>query len=151
MAVLAVTIRTAVPADLDAIRAVFRRASLSNDGDRAALLAHPDVLVWPDAIAEERTRVAVEPGGAIAGFASTVEVDGRLELEDLFVDPDRMRRQVARRLVEDAVDQARGRGADCLEVEANPHAMAFYTAAGFVPYGVTQTRFGPAERLRRPI
>ncbi len=150
-AVLAVSIRTAVPADLDEIRAVFRRASLSNEGDRAALLAHPDVLVWPDTIAEGRTRVAVGPGGAIAGFASTVEVDGRLELEDLFVDPDRMRQQIARRLVEDAVDQARGRGVDCLEVEANPHAMAFYTAVGFVPYGTARTRFGPAERLRLPL
>ena len=146
MAVL--TIRTAVAGDLDAIRAVFRRASLSNEGDRAALLAHPDVLVWPDAIAEGRTRVAVSDGGAIAGFASTVEVDGRLELEDLFVDPDRRRQGIARRLVEDAVAAARTRGFRDLDVEANPHAMSFYTAVGFVPYGSARTRFGPAERLR---
>jgi GNAT superfamily N-acetyltransferase len=146
--VLEVRIRTAVAADLDPIREVFRRASLSNAGDREALLAHPDVLVWPDTIAEGRTRVAVDPAGAVAGFASTLVVDGRLELEDLFVDPDRMRRQVARRLVEDVLSAARAAGFGYVEVEANPHAMAFYTAVGFVPYATTRTRFGPAQRLR---
>ena len=148
---LAVSIRTAVAGDLDAVRAVFRRASLSNQGDREALLAHPDVLVWPDTIAEGRTRVAVEPGGAIAGFTSTLVVDGRLELEDLFVDPDRMRQQVARRLVEDVLSTARTHGFPYLEVEANPHAMPFYTAAGFLPFITTRTRFGPAQRLRLPV
>jgi GNAT superfamily N-acetyltransferase len=146
--VLAVTIRTAVAGDLDSIRGVFRRASLSNAGDRDALLAHPDVLVWPDATAAGRTRVAVEAGGAIAGFASTAVVDGRLELEDLFVEPDRMRQQVARRLVADVLDAARAQGFAAVEVEANPHAMDFYRAVGFVPYARARTRFGPAERLR---
>jgi GNAT superfamily N-acetyltransferase len=149
--VLAVTIRTAVAGDLDGIRGVFRRASLSNAGDRAVLLAHPDVLVWPDAIAAGRTRVAVEDGGAIAGFASTVVVDGRLDLEDLFVEPDRMRQQVARRLVADVVAAARAEGFGAVEVEANPHAMDFYRAVGFVPYGRARTRFGPAERLRLAV
>ena len=144
------TVRTAGAADLDALRAVFRRASLSNAGDREVLLAHPDVLVWPDTIAEGRTRVAIEDDGAVAGFASTVVVDGVLELEDLFVDPDRMRRGVARRLVDDVLATARSQGFSQLEVEANPHAMAFYTAVGFVPYATAQTRFGPAERLRLP-
>ena len=148
MGVLAVTIRTAVAGDLDAIRGVFRRASLSNAGDREALLAHPDVLVWPGAIASGRTRVAVEDGGAIAGFASTVLLDGRLELEDLFVDPDRMRQGVARRLVADVVDAAGAAGFATVQVEANPHATDFYRAVGFVPYGSARTRFGPAERLR---
>ena len=43
------SIRLADPSDVDAIADVFRRSSLSNEGDRAALLANPDVLVFDDA------------------------------------------------------------------------------------------------------
>jgi predicted N-acetyltransferase YhbS len=150
--VTAVTIRGAVPADFDAVREVFRRASLSNVGDRAALLAHPEVLLWPgDSIDEGRTRVAIDGDGTIVGLATTLQVDGGLELEDLFVEPRRMRQGVARRLVEDAVGFARTLGVGSVHVTANPHAMAFYTAVGFVPDGTAQTRFGPAPRMRLDV
>jgi GNAT superfamily N-acetyltransferase len=59
-----------------------------------------------------------------------------------------MRRGVGRRLVEDLVARARERGIGAITVTANPHAMDFYTAVGFVPDGVEQTRFGPATRMR---
>jgi predicted N-acetyltransferase YhbS len=150
--VVAVTIRLAVPADLAAVREVFRRASLSNAGDRAALLAHPEVLLWPgDAIAEGRTRVAVQDDGTIAGFATTQPIDGALELEDLFVEPRRMRQGVARSLVQDVLSLARRLGVSSVQVTANPQAMAFYTAVGFVPDGTAQTRFGPAPRMRLDV
>jgi GNAT superfamily N-acetyltransferase len=150
--VRAVVVRTAVAADLDAIRAVFRAASLSNAGDRAALLAHPELLVWPgSAIAEGWTRVAVDDDDAIVGFATVVPVGGEWELEDLFVEPGRRRQGVARRLVEDMLTLAARAGIRTVEVTANPHAMAFYTAVGFVPDGTEQTRFGPAPRLRHDV
>jgi GNAT superfamily N-acetyltransferase len=146
------TIRWAVPADLDAVREVFRRASLSNAGDRDTLLAHPEVLLWSgDSIAERRTRVAVEHDGAIAGFATVLLIDGALELEDLFVEPRRMRRGIARRLVEDMLDVARTLGVERMVVTANPHAMAFYVAVGFIPDGTAETTFGPAPRMRLDI
>jgi GNAT superfamily N-acetyltransferase len=150
--VTAVAVRTAVAADLDAIRAVFRESSLSNAEDRADLLAHPEVLVWPGTtIAAGWTRVAVDDDGAIDGFATAVPVDGEWELEDLFVRPGRMRQGVARRLVEDVVARAARCGVRVLRVSANPHAMAFYTAVGFGPDGTAQTRFGPVPRLRLDI
>ncbi len=141
-------VRAGEPGDLDALRGVFRRASLSNSGDREVLLANPDVLVWSgEAIAGGRVRVAVEDG-TVVGFATTVPVDGGLDLEDLFVEPDRMRRGVGRRLAQDVLDAARAEGVETVWVTANPHAMAFYAAAGFRPDGTEQTRFGPAPRLR---
>jgi GNAT superfamily N-acetyltransferase len=147
-----VAVRTAVAADLDAIRVVFRAASLSNAGDRAVLLAHPDVLVWPGtAIVEGWTRVAVEDDGAIVGFATAGPVEGAWELEDLFVLPERMRQGLARRLVEDVSASAARSGVRTVRVTANPHAMAFYAAVGFVPDGTAQTRFGPAPRLRLDV
>jgi predicted N-acetyltransferase YhbS len=144
-------VRTAEPGDLDVLQGVFRRASLVNAGDREALLAHPDVLEWSgEAIAEGRVRVATEDG-TVVGFATTVPVEGGLELDDLFVEPDRMRRGVGRRLVEDVVDRARADGVETVWVTANPHAMAFYAAVGFRVDGTAQTRFGPAPRLRLDV
>jgi GNAT superfamily N-acetyltransferase len=152
VAVTSVTIRGAVLADLDALREVFRQASLSNAGDRAALLADPEVLLWPgDSLADGRTRVAVDDDGAIVGFASTLQIDGALELDDLFVQPLRMRQGIARRLIEDVLNLARVLGVGSVQVTANPHAMAFYNSVGFVPDGTAQTRFGPAPRMRLDV
>jgi GNAT superfamily N-acetyltransferase len=87
--------------------------------------------------------VAVDEDGMIVGFVSTLLIDGGLELEDLFVEPQRMRQGIARRLVDDVLGLARTVGVDSVWVTANPHAMAFYAAVGFVPDGTVQTRFGP--------
>ena len=112
-------------------------------------MAHPE-LVGPteEAVAEGRTRVAVAADGTILGFATgrLIESDV-LELEDLFVDPDWMRRGVGRRLVADVVAQARREAVARIEVTANPHADAFYRSVGFVYLGRTDTEFGPATRM----
>ena len=140
-------IRRAEPADLDAIRAIFRAASLANEGDRAALLAHPEVLEFAgDAVAEGRVRVAVL--GAVVGFATYSPRAGAWELEDLFVDPAHMRRGVATALVRHLQNEA---DVAWIEVTANPHAMAFYRSVGFVDGGVAATRFGPAQRMRLSV
>ncbi len=74
-----------------------------------------------------------------------------MELEDLFVEPRRMRQGVARRLVEDVLSLARILGVGAVWVTANAHAMAFYTSVGFVPDGAAHTRFGPAPRMRLDV
>jgi hypothetical protein len=43
---MSLSIRTAARADLDQLRDIYRRSSLHNDGDRVALLAHPEALVF---------------------------------------------------------------------------------------------------------
>jgi GNAT superfamily N-acetyltransferase len=141
-------IRDAVLGDMDVLRDVFRRSSLSNDGDRAALLSHPDVLELSDlAVREGRTRAAVHDS-AIAGFATWLSAgDALVEIEDLFVDPDWMRQGAARALVQDLVAFARTRGARRIEVTASQDADAFYTNAGFVTDHQVQTMFGPAPRM----
>jgi GNAT superfamily N-acetyltransferase len=140
-------IRLGVPADLPAACAVYRSASLSNAGDRINLLAHPEYLVLgPEGLAEGRTYVAEEEG-ALAGFATWLHAEGIVELEDLFVDPAWMRRGIATALVSRITQVLRARGVDRLEVTANPHAMGFYRAAGFVDCGVADTAFGAAPRM----
>ncbi|MDR3648980.1 MAG: GNAT family N-acetyltransferase [Acidimicrobiales bacterium] len=145
-------IRTAVPSDVEALRGLFRRASLSNEGDRLHLLSHPESLVFSDdAVRQGRTRVAVESEGDIVGFASWVVNDNAIELEDLFVEPQWMRRGVGRALVLDAVAIARTRSFDTLEVTANPHAQEFYEDVGFVVDYAVETDFYPGQRMHRDV
>jgi len=141
-------IRLGTLADLPAAASVYRRASLSNAGDRDTLLAHPEYLVLgPEGLADGRTYVADEDG-TVAGFATWARAGGVIELEDLFVDPDWRRRGVATALLARIVDAVRAQGADCLEVTANPHAEEFYRAAGFADCGTAETEHGTAPRKR---
>lgn len=146
-----IRIRLATPAEIGVLRDVFRRASLANDGDRASLLTHPDALAFSGvAVHEERTRVAVADG-RVVGFA-TLRINGSIsELEDLFTDPDWMKRGIGRELVLDAVAIAREQGAHRLEVTANPHARHFYERVGFAHDGAVETRFGPGSRMHLDI
>lgn len=145
-------VRAATAADVDVLRDVYRRSSLSNDGDRAALLGAPDALVWSgEGIDDGRTTVALDRSGRLLGFATVLPVDGGLELEDLVVDPGDMRRGVATLLVDTLVRRAARDGIAWIEVTANPHAAAFYASAGFAAVGSVETRFGPAPRLRRLV
>lgn len=144
-------IRLGVPDDLSAASGVYRRASLSNAGDRDNLLAHPGYLVLgPEGLAEGRTYVA-EQEGSLVGFATWIEADGVFELEDLFVDPGWRRRGIAAALVNHIAQVLRARGVTHLEVTANPHAMGFYRAAGFTDCGVAATVFGTAPRMMLAI
>jgi GNAT superfamily N-acetyltransferase len=141
------TIRTATDADLDALRQVYRTASLSNAGDAPTLLARPEYLVFAgDGVASGHTRVAVADG-QVVGFVTIVEADDGPELEDLFVSPDWHRRGVARRLVEDVVATLREAGHPRLWVTGNPHALQFYLAVGFAETGPVATEFGSGLRM----
>jgi GNAT superfamily N-acetyltransferase len=127
-------IRFAVPADIGTLRRVFRQASLSNDGDRAKLLANPDALELSEScVREGRARVAVTSDGRIVGFATSLDGGDGLELEDLFVDPEWMTQGVGRALVNDVIETARRRG--------------FYEKVGFVVDRAVETRLGPGSRM----
>ena len=131
-------IRDSTPADLSALVGIFRRAALTNEGDREWISAHPEEFGIDEAnVMEGRTRVAVVEG-RIVGFATLV---GN-EFEDLFTDPDWMRRGIATALVRDAASTV-----DRIDVTANMHARVFYEAAGFVHDGLTQTPGGPGHRM----
>jgi GNAT superfamily N-acetyltransferase len=140
-------IRDGVAGDMAVLRQVFRRSSLSNDGERAKLLAHPEVLELSDlAVTQGRIRAAVSDG-VIAGFASWLPGEHAVELEDLFVDPDWMRQGAGRALVLDVAGIASALGTRRVEVTANQDARAFYITVGFVVAGYVQTTFGPALRM----
>ena len=75
--ILWLMIRLGTPADLPAAASVYRRASLSNAGDRDNLLAHPEYLILrPEGLAEGRTYVA-EEDGSVVGFATWAPAERR--------------------------------------------------------------------------
>ena len=82
-----VLIRPAILSEQKALEALQLRASLSNAGDREALLANPDAIELPLAqIAAGRVFVA-ERDGAIVGFAAVLPRNDReTELDGLFVE-----------------------------------------------------------------
>lgn len=143
-------LRDALPEDHPALRSIFERASLSNEGDRPLLLANPEHLVWhePTSGGSFRVRVAVTADGVIAGFATVVIVPVDAELDDVFVDPEFMRRGIGLALVRDAARLAGEAGCSALAVTANPHAAAFYAAAGFDGSATVKTPLGAGTRLR---
>ena len=124
-------------------------ASLTNAGDRDAILAHPDAIEVPlEQITADRVFVA-ELQGTILGFAAVEpRPDGDSELDALFVDPKSRRRGVGRLLIKHCIEVARTRGSAALCVVGNPHAEDFYVSCGFKLTGNTETRFGPGLLMR---
>jgi ribosomal protein S18 acetylase RimI-like enzyme len=115
-------------------------------------MEHPEYLVLPgEAVFEGRTRVAEDPKRGIVGFATIERRSSAAELVDLFVDPDFMRQGIARALVVDVQATLASDGVGALEVTANPHALAFYTAMGFEVVDTAATPLGSGLRMRRRI
>lgn len=84
-----IEIRDATGADVPTLRDVRRRASLSNEHDRAWLEAHPEALEYEPPL-HGRIRVALVDD-RVVGFATVLP---ERELEDLFVDPEFMRKGI---------------------------------------------------------
>jgi ribosomal protein S18 acetylase RimI-like enzyme len=144
-------VRRAVPADLARVSDIFREASLSNEGDRPLLAAHPELLLFePAAVEQGRTLVAVADG-EVLGFVTT-QVDADVwEVEDLFVDPAWMRRGVATQLISAAAAAAGSAGATRMEVTANGHALDFYKSAGFVLAHEIELEYGHGYRMQLAV
>jgi GNAT superfamily N-acetyltransferase len=147
-----VLIHTAVLSEQKALEDLQRRASLSNAGDREALLANPDAIeLPPEQIADGRVFVA-ERDGAIVGFSAVMpREDGDTELDALFVEPDFWRQGVGRLLVEHCADVARAQGSASLCVFGNPMRRGFYIACGFKMIGTAETRFGVGLLMRKTL
>ncbi|WP_299955377.1 GNAT family N-acetyltransferase [uncultured Modestobacter sp.] len=118
----------------------------------------------PDFLAACRAELTVEPAdcdgvtvrlaerdGRLLGFSRVVSTDDpvRGELADLFVDPGSIGTGVGRLLLTDALDGARARGWLSLELDADPHAEAFYRRLGAVRIGESASTAVPDRSLPR--
>lgn len=143
-------IRRAVVSERKELEALQLRASLTNVGDRDALLAHPDAIEVPIKQIAAGAVFVSEQNNTIVGFAALLfRADGEAELDALFVEPNVRRCGVGRSLVDHCLQISRTQGFSALCVIGNPHAYDFYSACGFEVVGVTETRFGSGLLMRR--
>jgi GNAT superfamily N-acetyltransferase len=146
------TIRPAIPAERRTLEALQWRASLGNEGDRDALLRHPDAIDLPlEQIAAGGVFV-LEQDGAIVGFSAILpRDDGDTDVDALFVEPGTQRRGVGRKLIDHCAEMARSMGSNALHVVGNIHAKQFYLSCGFTIVGTFETRFGPGLLMRKTL
>ncbi|MGZ3275971.1 MAG: GNAT family N-acetyltransferase [Caulobacteraceae bacterium] len=143
------------PARLDERKGLIelqRRASLMWDEDRANLLAHPDAIDLPTSQISEGHVFVWTEDGEVLGFGVVLpRSDGEAELDGLFVEPEAWGRKIGRRLVDHAMQMARGRGSVSLNVVANKRALGFYEKCGFQALGEVATRFSTGVAMVRPL
>ncbi len=133
--------------DVPAMAWVFRRAVLTNEGDRDLLSEHPELTVL-EPPAEDDVVLVAEVTGRLVGFATARALDDdAFTVTDLFVDPDHMRSGIGRALIEAVVVVATRSERTRIEVEANRHSVAFYRRLGFVAIQAVQVEFGTALRM----
>lgn len=145
-------IRLAIISEKSELEQLQMRASLANEGDRNALLAHPDAITIPEEQISNRSLFVAELERAMVGFAAVEpREDGESELDALFVDPHMQRRGVGRALIEYCAEFSRKQGSCALHVVGNPHAKKFYEECGFEEIGMTETRFGPGLLMRKRV
>lgn len=145
-------IRPAIPAERRTLEALQWRASLGNEGDRDALLRHPDAIDLPAEQIAAGGVYVLEQDGAIVGFSAILpRADGDTELDALFVEPDIQRRGIGRKLLEHCAAVARSAGSSALHVIGNEHAKAFYLSCGFEILAPFETRFGSALLMRKAL
>ena len=132
-------VRPATIDDLDVLRGVYRRASLSNEDDRPLLLAHPELLELGERSWGEGRTIVATAGGEVVGFATTTAAAGY------------RRAGHATRLMAAVRDTARRAGVGRVEVSANEHARAFYEEVGFEQVGIVDTLHQPVPRMHLTI
>ena len=148
----AVSIRPARSDEQKMLESLQRRASLSNPGDRDALLANPDAIAVPLEQLSEGCVFVAERKGAVVGFAAVIpRPDGGAELDALFVEPHLWKHGVGRLLFDHVAKIARVRTASFLHVIGNPHAEGFYISCGFHITGTVKTRFGIGLAMRKAL
>lgn len=145
-------IRPAIVSERRLLEALQTRASLSNPGDRDAILANPDAIELPIAQIVAGQVFVLEQAGVIVAFAAILPLtDGDTELDALFVEPTAWRRGFGRMLIDHCAQVARASGSSALRVIGNPHAEQFYVACEFNRGGTVETRFGIGYQFRRAL
>ena len=124
-------IRRAKPDEVPALTELALRSKAHWGYDAVFMQRCRDELtIRPDDIASNSTFVA-EEAGTLLGFCMLEWIsEQRMELSFLFVEPAAIGRGVGRLLIDRAAQHGRDHGARHLEILGDPHAMAFYRAAG---------------------
>ncbi len=131
-----ITIRPARPDEASFLSGLAFRSKAYWGYSREFMDACRDELtIAPGTLVANPSFVA-EGDGAAAGFYILERLDDtRVELADLFVEPEHIGTGVGRALMQHAIAAARESGYAIMVIQADPSAEPFYTAAGAVTVG----------------
>ena len=87
------------------------------------------LTITPEFVGRNEVYAAVDIGGPVA-FYALVGRGHEVELEHLWVSPERIGTGVGRALFDHAVHKAASLGAEVLSIEADPNAEGFYRRMG---------------------
>lgn len=161
MSDIEIAIRPAVSTDIDALSAVGMASFEATYGGLSAaadVVAHLDAHFSPDAVVREmalpdRHYLLATVDGEPAGLAKLREGDGpdaipqspAIELQQLYVLPDKQRYGIGARLIRAVVDVAANKGAPGVWLSVwqdADWATDFYRKAGFTEVGTAEFRVG---------
>lgn len=96
-----------------------------------------------------RLLLVAEDDGTVVGFAILEQTDPAKPawLEDLWIEPHRMRGGIGGALLTAALDAARAAGRSALEFESDPNAEGFYLRMGAVRIGEQASDFQAGRML----
>jgi len=112
----------------------------------------PDLTITPEFITDNEVFVALIDK-QIAGCCALVVTDSLAEIEHMWMRPEHMGTGIGRALFEHAKRRAEERGADVLELSADPNAEGFYAHMGAkrigeIPAGMTGREDRVLPRMR---
>ena len=160
---MAITIRTATPADTGAVDALLQRSYprlLKADYAPSVLVAAiPDISrAQPALMASGTYYLAMEEGAVLGagGFTASVQRRGWGNVRHVVTDDRHLRRGIGRALMTHSFARARLAGLEALECWATLTAVPFYEALGFemVEPMVVQLKGAidfPAVRMQRTL
>ncbi len=126
-----ITLRPAEHGEAADISALALRSKAHWGYDDQFMADCVDELTWSGIDVSSGTCwVAAGADGTLLGFCELYLVDGRLEVDALYVDPPAMGRGVGKTLWLHAEDVARKLGARAIGLDADPHAVEFYEQMG---------------------
>ena len=149
------TLRRAVADDAAALTDIALKSKAYWGYDQAFMDACRDELTVTEASMRlGETWLAEDADGRIAGFFDLRAENGIAEVYDLFVSPDRIGSGLGRILWDKLEAVAVGMNVEAIGIDADPHAVNFYThmgaeVVGETPSGSITGRMLP--RLTKPI
>lgn len=146
---MALVFRRAVAEDLAALSALCLRSKAHWGYDAAFMAAcEAELTLRPGDLTITTVGVALRDGEPVAmAQVGPAEVAGRAELWKLFVAPGAMGQGLGRAMMAWAAAAARVRGAQALEIAADPGAEGFYLSLGADRVGVAASGTIPGRVL----
>ena len=131
-----IALRHAKPEDAACLTELALASKAHWGYDAAFMAACREELTVRESDIAQRDVVVAELDGRVLGYGYLMpREEGDIEIWHLFVAPDGMGRGVGRRVTDALIAQAQAAGEDRLWVEADPNALGFYQACGFVLVG----------------